>query len=147
MTAKAPEHWVDQAPDPTIAAPEQWWLKSVVALGEVIFSSVDGPPPQDRLHWVCAELEDFFEDASPQSKGVFQLSLLAVRLGAPLLALRPVPLAWMSPERRTIGLERFERTPAGAALFAVKAILCILYYEHPDAAAEIGFDGAALGAR
>jgi hypothetical protein len=37
-----------------------------------------------------------------------------------------------------------ERTFLGPLLLALKTILCILYYEHPDAAAEIGFDGECM---
>jgi hypothetical protein len=33
---------------------------------------------------------------------------------------------------------------AGEPLIAVKATLCLLYYEHEDAAREVAFDGACL---
>ena len=75
----------------------------------------------------------------------FRLALFAVTWLSPLLALRPPPLGLWSLPVRTRALERLERTPLSLALLAVKAMLSIPYYEHPDVAAEIGFDGACLG--
>lgn len=37
-----------------------------------------------------------------------------------------------------------EKSFASPPVLAVKAILCILYYEHPDAAREVGFVGQGL---
>ena len=41
-------------------------------------------------------------------------------------------------------LERFEKSGFAPALLAVKALLSVHYYEHPDAAREVGFDGACM---
>jgi len=143
VTARAPEHWVDQDPQ-AVRAPDAPWLEALLALGEVFFATEDGPPPRDRLHWMCCEVEDFFARASVQSRSVFQLSLTSLRVMVPVMAGRAKPLHRLSLADRVRGLDRFERSPLGAALFAVKAILCIIYYEHPDAAEAIGFDGAPL---
>ena len=35
-------------------------------------------------------------------------------------------------------LDKVEHGPLSTALLAVKAVLCILYFEHPEAAKEIG---------
>ena len=48
-----------------------------------------------------------------------------------------VPLRALPLERRTRALERFEASAIALPLFALKAIFCVLYYEHPDAAREI----------
>jgi hypothetical protein len=37
-----------------------------------------------------------------------------------------------------------ERSALGLAVFGAKAILCIVYYEHPDAAGAVGFDASCL---
>jgi len=53
--------------------------------------------------------------------------------------LRALPLG-----DRSHALEKMESSRFALPLLAVKAMLCIIYYEHPDAAREIGFDGACL---
>ena len=45
----------------------------------------------------------------------------------------------MSPASRPPDL----RLLTGLVLLALKAILCTIYYEHPDAQREIGVDGCA----
>ena len=120
------------------------WLRAVHGLAEVVFETDDGPPPAARLDWLCAELGDFFPRVGWRSRLVFRFSLLIIGLVAPLLVFRPWPLRWIPLHKRAAALERFERSPFGMALFAVKAILCIVYFEHPEAAAEIGVDGACL---
>ena len=47
--------------------------------------------------------------------------------------------------QRVHALRRLENEPAAAPLFAVKALLSLIYYEHPDAAREVGFDGECMG--
>jgi hypothetical protein len=43
-------------------------------------------------------------------------------------------------------IEALERTPAALALLAVKAVVSIVWWEHPDNAREIGWDRACLKA-
>ena len=50
----------------------------------------------------------------------------------------------MPHSEQAFGLRRRIGLLLGIALFAVKAILSMLYYEHPDAAREMGFDGACM---
>jgi hypothetical protein len=75
---------------------------------------------------------------------VFGLCVMVVTWIAPLWSLLPVPLGVLGLERRARVLERWERSPFGMTLFAVKAVLSIVWCEHPDAAREMGFDGRPL---
>lgn len=75
---------------------------------------------------------------------VFGLCVVVVTWLAPLWSLLPVPLGALGLERRTRVLERWEQSPFGMTLFAVKAVLSIVWCEHPDAAREMGFDGRPL---
>lgn len=145
--ARAPAHWVDH--EAANAAPpiSRGWLKMAASVADIIFSADDGPPPPERLRWLCAQLEDFLAGAGARSRLVFRLALFAIGWLSPWLALRPLPFRWLSRERRILALERLERSPLAPSMFAVKALLCILYYEHPDAAREIGFDGQCMGPR
>jgi hypothetical protein len=119
-------------------------LATTRAIAEAIFATEGGPPPGERLDWVIAELDDLLARAGAKSRLVFQLSLIAVSILAPLLAFTFASLRTMPLERRTHALEKLERNRLGLSLLAVKALLCIVYYEHPDAAREIGFQGECL---
>lgn len=144
-TPQAPPHWVDHGAAQASPLIVRGWLKQAASVAEVIFSSDDGPPPPDRVRWLCAQLDDFMARAGSRSRLVFRSALFVIGWLAPLLALRPLPFRMLSERRRILALERLERSPLAPAMFAVKALLCILYYEHPDAAREIGFDGQCLG--
>jgi hypothetical protein len=119
-------------------------LATTRAIAEAVFSTEKGPPPGERLDWVIAELDDLLARAGGKSRFVFRLSLIAVSILAPLLLFTFVPLRSMPLERRTHALEKLERNRLGLSLLAVKALLCVVYYEHPDAAREIGFEGHCM---
>lgn len=114
------------------------------AVAEALYTTREGPPPTERLDWLVDDLDHFVAQAGPRAGRVFGLCLLAISVLAPLLALRCVPFRWLSLDTRTRALERMERSPFALALFGAKALLSIVYYEHPDAAASIGFDGTCL---
>ena len=116
-------------------------LGAARALAEAIFATDAGPPPSDRVAWLSAELDDFFARVGTKSRWLFLLSLFAVSVVAPLLVRRASPLRALPLDVRTDALERMERGRLALPLLAVKAMLCVMYYEHPDAAREIGFDG------
>lgn len=139
----APAHWVDHDAHDA-PAPRCRWLSGVVGLAAAIFSTDEGPPPEPRLRWLAAQVDDFLGRVGAKSRVLFRLSLWVVTWIAPLWAFRPGPLSWWPVERRLLALERFERSPLGPTVLMLKAILCILYYEHPDAARAIGFDGGCL---
>jgi hypothetical protein len=119
-------------------------LVAIEAIAEALFSSADGAPPRERIEWLSHEMDDFLARAGARSRFVFRLSLLAVSMLAPLLLWRFAPLRALPLGERTEALERMERGRLALPLLAIKAMLCIVYYEHPDAADEIGFDGACL---
>ena len=112
------------------------------AVAEAVFATEDGAPPAERLDWVCDDLDDFFARCGARSRWVFRLSLLVVGIVAPLLARRARSLGSLSLADRIDALERLERSKLGLALLAVKAMLCVVYYEHPDVTRAYGLDGA-----
>jgi hypothetical protein len=109
------------------------------AVAEALFTTREGPPPPDRLDWLTDELDDFLAQAGPRAKIAYALCLGGISTVAPLLVYRPMPYRKLSREQRSIALERLEKGPLGLAVFGAKAILCILYYEHPDAEQTIGY--------
>jgi len=119
--------------------------RHVRALAEAMFATDSGAPPPNRIEWVCADFEDFVEQAGPRSELIFDGALfVATWLAPPTIGRRP-PLARLSLDERSRALETIEGTPAGLPILALKAILCTIYYEHRDARAEIGVDGECMG--
>jgi hypothetical protein len=106
------------------------------AVAEAMFASEEGPPPADRLDWVTTELRGFLGH-SPDASRVFRLCLFLVTALGPLLSLR-IGFASRPLEERTRLLERVEKSPLSTALLGLKAVLCMLYFEHPDAARSVG---------
>lgn len=126
-----------------------WSKRAVTAVIEAVFARAgEGgdvtPPPEARVAWVTAEVDDFLARASTRSYAVVLLSLVVVSVVAPLLSRRFASLASLSPSERVHALERFETSAFAPALLAVKALLAVHYYEHPDAAREVGYDGACM---
>jgi hypothetical protein len=115
-----------------------FWTRDARAFAEALFSGPSGPPPAERLDWLMSDAEDFVAEAGPRVLAIFAGGLAAASLLAPPLVGRLGPLWRLSLEDRCRALERMEATPLGLPLLAVKAMLCILYYEHPDALRDIG---------
>lgn len=139
-----PEHWVDQHPERLGAPLAIGWHRDLHALAAVLFAKDEQPPPDARLNWTVRQIDDMLEKIGGRGRFVYRMSLRVVSWLAPLLVFSLPKLRRLSFEKRAHALERFEAGPAGMMLFALKAMLCIVYYEHPDAAREIGFDGRGL---
>lgn len=114
------------------------------AFGEALFArSLDQAPPAERMAWFIADLDDFVAHLNLRARLLFLLCLFAVTW-APLLSGRFGRLRGLSVAERIEALEVLERSPASLALFGARAIVSLVYYEHPDAAAEIGWDRKSL---
>ena len=126
-----------------------WSKRAATAVIEAVFARAGEsgevtPPPAERVAWVTAEVEDTLARASGRSYAIVILSLFVVSVVAPILSRRFTTLASLSPSERVHALERFERSAFAPSLLAVKALLSVHYYEHPDAAREVGYDGACM---
>jgi hypothetical protein len=118
-------------------------VEAALAIAEALFSTNGEPPPADRLAWLAGELGDFLERAGSRSRGLLGVTIWAVTFLAPLMIGRFERLGALALRDRERALSRLEKS-FGEPLLAVKALLCLLYYEHPDAARGIGFDGHCL---
>ncbi len=112
-------------------------------IAEAMFSGDSGPPPADRLDWLVADHEDYLWHAGPRTRLVYRFALFVVMWLAPLLVWRK-PLSWQSGPARVQTLQRIEGSAAALLWLLVKTGLCIIYFEHPDAERETGYDGACL---
>jgi len=119
-------------------------LEAARVVAEALFSREDGPPPEARLRWMQADLADFFAHVTLRARLLFRACLATVYLLAPLCVGRLPTMRRLTVDERVAALHALERTPLALALFGCKAILCIVYFEHPDAAAEIGWDQECL---
>jgi len=113
-------------------------LRDARAFAEALFSTERGAPPEARIDWLLTELADFTENAGARATLILQGGLLTASWLAPPLIGRAPPLARLSVADRCRALDKLEHTPAGLPLLAVKAMLCIIYYEHPDVQRESG---------
>ncbi len=120
------------------------FVRGLRSVAEAVFSTAEGPPPGERLDWLALELEDFLARAGAQTRLTLRLALFALSILAPLMVLRFTSLSRLPVTERARAIGRLEHSSLGAPVLAVKALLCVLYYEHPDAAEEIGFDGQCL---
>lgn len=115
------------------------------ALAEAMFATPTGPPPRNRIEWLCADFEDFVEQAGPRSELIFDGALFVATWLAPAAIRSRPPLARLSLAERARALHTIEGTPAGLPILALKAILCTIYYEHEDAKREIGIEPGCMG--
>lgn len=120
--------------------------RDVRAFAEALFSRDGTAPPGERIAWLVDDVDDFVSHLNLRAALLFRLCLFVVSVVAPVLKGRPKRLSALSMNDRLEALEALERSPASLALFGARAILSLCYYEHPDAAREIGWDRTCLGA-
>jgi choline dehydrogenase-like flavoprotein len=118
-------------------------VRAAVAIAEAMFSRAMQPPPEERLSWIATEIEDFVSRSGVRAGFVLWALIWVVTLLAPLLSGRLAQLGSLPLDQRLRALERLEAR-FGAPLLAVKAMLCLVYYEQSEAAADVGFDGRCL---
>lgn len=109
-----------------------------------MFASSDGPPDARRIDQLSVDLVDLLRDADTGTRVLFRLALFAVVWLAPPLAGRPPTFGRLPHADRLRALHRFERSPLGLSLFAVKAMLCIVWFEQAESLAHAGADGRCL---
>lgn len=112
--------------------------RAIRSVAEALFYR-SGPVPNERIDFIEREMLSMLRSAGPRARTLFVLCLFGLITLAPLWVLRLPPLARLPLKTRIRALNRLEDSPIGAPLvLAVKAALCILYYEQPAAASELG---------
>ncbi len=124
---------------PPIAPVGAATLRRARAVAEALYSGEE-PAPAARLDWLIADLARFLGSSQGGARRIFWLCAAVVTVVGPLLSLRVGFVDEPVAVRREI-LERMERSRLSAALLALKAILSMIWFEHPDSAREIGVDG------
>lgn len=111
------------------------------ALAGALFDTGTGIPPA-RLDWLMHDAGEFLGHAGPKTRWGF--------IGL-LLALEWLPFFFgifgrfsrLGIEKRERFLERLESSSVAVILAAPKAALGLVYYEHPDVVAELGYGSRA----
>lgn len=136
--------------DDTVASPRARGMsdaarRDVRAFAEAFFSTDFDPPPAERMDWFVDDLDDFIGRLNPRARGLFHLVMAVPTYVAPLFVRHVGRLADLPVRARVEALEALEHSSLGMPLFAAKAMTSLVYYEHPDAAREIGWDQRCKG--
>lgn len=116
-------------------------------VAEALFSPDGSPPDTARLEFIEEDFGDFYARSNGSARLVLRLSLFALMWVAPWFIFRPLPLSSLSLPQRARALERLESSPLGPAALAVKAMLCVLWFEHPTTQAETNTAASCLRGR
>ena len=114
------------------------------AFAEALFMSDVGLAPRERIDWLLEELDDYLARSGTRAQLVFQGAITALQTLAPLSDGKPLPLTALSPEARAEAIEKFEETPLGLAVLGAKAMMCLIWYEHPEVREDVGIDAVCL---
>lgn len=106
-----------------------------MAIAEALFMT-DVPADRARVAWAVADFCDFSARAQGRGRLVFVLSVWVLTWLAPLFVFKLGPLETLDLDERAQALDRIERSPLGFAALGPKAILCMIWFEHPDTRKE-----------
>lgn len=123
-------------------------LDTLMSVADALFSGDAGPPPAERIAWLRAELSDFMSRSTFAGRALFTLAGFVIGWLLPLSIQSAPPFRRLSLSQRVAALTKMESGRAAPLLIAVRALMCLMYYEHPDAGLELGVDtkGPAAGA-
>ncbi len=110
--------------------------KATRSIAEALFSTDGSLPDAARLDELVDDFSDFYGRAQGNARLVLRLSLLVLMWVAPLFAFRPLPLSSLPLALRAHALEKLEASPLGPAALAVKAMLCVLWFEQAQTQRE-----------
>lgn len=116
-------------------------LVTLRAFAESLFAQGDTPPPAARLDWAMTEMEDYLVRAGSRARLIFRASLFAVSFLAPFFVGSLASLHRLDVVRRVKALQLMEASFASAPILAVKAFLCVVWYEHPEVQHSVGYQG------
>jgi len=112
-------------------------------IAEALFSSDEQAMPAARLSWLVREYSDFMSRAPAKGRLLFTLATMVVSVLSPLLINKLPPFSRLSFDDRILALRALEASRFGKILIPLRAILCLIYYEHPEAAVIIGLPDQA----
>lgn len=121
----------------------RWSHAPIRSLARALFDRGSGIPA-DRLEWMIQDLGDFMAGAGPKTRTAFLLNILVLDLLAPVLRRKLGRLRSLPPEDTVALLEQLDESNLAILLPLPKAMLALIYYEHPEAIRETGYDALPL---
>lgn len=118
---------------------------AATALSASLFDHGRGVP-EDRLAFALADVDDFTRRAGWKTRSAFIASLVLLEWIWPLRFGFMRRFSRLEPAKRLVLLERIENSGVAPLLVLPKAMLCLVFFEHPDNLKEIGFDDKPLRA-
>lgn len=112
--------------------------REIESISEAFFSADTVPMDPKRLRWLTREYCDFMGRAQAKQRFLFSTAVTIIAYLAPLFIWKIGPFSALNFDDRVRALKVFERRKIGRLLIPVRAILCLMYYEHPDAAQTLG---------
>lgn len=116
--------------------------RPIRALAGALFDRGSGIP-EDRLQWLLADLGDFAGHAGPKTRTFFLITLYLLEWLPPFFG-HFSRMSRLPIDRRLDYLERLDRSALTALIALPKAMISLVYYEHPDALLETGYDHQPL---
>ncbi len=100
-----------------------------------------GAVPEERLAFYSRELQAYARSLTTLASLALHAALLGAQLSPLIFGIRAARLTRCSPEERARALHALETGRLGLAMVLLKVTSTLLYFEHPAALAETGFDG------
>ncbi|MEE2900687.1 MAG: hypothetical protein VYC39_00060 [Myxococcota bacterium] len=107
-------------------------------ISEAFFSADTSPMDSKQLEWLVREYCDFMSRAPTKQRFLFRTAVTVIAFLSPLFIWKLGPFSTLSFNQRIRALRQFEQRKIGRILIPVRAILCLIYYEHPEAAKTLG---------
>jgi len=120
-------------------------LQIAYAVAATLFEAdAASPVPKERLEFAMEELRAFAARVGLQTRLAFKAAFVVMQL-APFLMLGKVQrFTRLSMIARRRCLKKLEASRFGLVVVLLKTILSFVYFEHPEALAETGYDAEGL---
>ena len=121
--------------------------RAISGLAEALFTDPDAPADRGaaaRFEWVAADADAMISNASGQMRVFMRLTVIALELLPVLFVGRLARCSSLPLDARVRYLQRVEAgklTQTAMLVVVWKTLLTILYFEHPEAAPRLGYDG------
>lgn len=142
--------------EPTLAPQTRDWQRTtfgpfgkrvLLGLAESFFTDPNDPADRgaaQRFLWLVDDVDDFISQASPSLRWGTRIAAFLVEL-APLFFIgrlsRCSSLALEERERYLAAVEASTVPRVALLVVMFKTVMTVLYYEHPEAAPHLGYDG------
>lgn len=116
------------------------------AVAETIFWDGTQPVPPERLDWLAVEIDDYLGATTGVTRTVVYIALWILQFSPIFTGVRLALFTGSTVPQRLKAFQRLEHSPlffSSVVATLTKALLCTLYFEHPAANAETGYDGEA----